>query len=184
MGDHSIVCGRRGELIARHNHLRNAIFMAAQSAQLGPRKEEQALIPSRNSKPADVFIPHWTGGRNTAYDVTVVHPLTGPRLPLSASKPGQTLETAFTNKCRQTLEACLEEGIAFIPLPIETLGGMHPTTVFELKRIARAQARAKGQEDEEAIRHLFQRISVLLMKGNTALLCSRKCKVWMTLHPS
>ena len=62
----------------------------------------------------------------------------------------------------------------FLPLPIESLGGMHPTTVLELKKIARAQARAKGQEDEEAIRHLFQRMSILLMKGNSALLASRE----------
>ena len=148
--------------------------MAAQSAQLGPRKEEQALIPSRNNKPADVFIPHWTGGRSTALDVTVVHPLTPPRLASSAENPGQTLETAFTNKCRVTQDACLQEGIVFLPLPIETLGGMHKTTVQELKMIARAQARAKGQEDEEAIRHLFQRMSVLLMKGNSAILASRE----------
>ena len=57
-GDHAIVCGRRGELIARHNHLRNAIFAAAHSAQVGPRKEEQASIPRKNNKPADIFIPH------------------------------------------------------------------------------------------------------------------------------
>ena len=54
---------------------------------------------------------------------------------------------------------------------------MHKTTILDLKKIVRAQARAKGQEDEEAIRHLFQRISVLLMKGNSALLASRE-PVW------
>lgn len=63
-----------------------------------------------------------------------------------------------------TLDACFNEGIIFIPLPIETLGGMHKTTVVELKKIARAQARAKGQEDDEAIRHFFQRMSVLFFQ--------------------
>ena len=56
-GDHAIACGWEGERIARHNHLRDALFQTASQAALGPRKEEQALIPGRGSKPADVFLP-------------------------------------------------------------------------------------------------------------------------------
>ena len=61
MGDDVITCMRHGEIIARHNNIRDAIFEVARSANLAPRKEETALIPSNNSNPADVLIPKLQG---------------------------------------------------------------------------------------------------------------------------
>ena len=43
----------------------------------------------------------------------------------------------------------------------------------ELRKLARAQARSSGKEEDESVRHLFQRLSVLLVKGNAALLLNR-----------
>ena len=107
-GDHALACGSDGERIARHNNLRDALYSVASSANLAPRKEEQALLPGTNSKPADVLIPHWSGGRDTALDVTVVSPLLPNRLAKSVEIPGYTLTQAFNDKCRNTLQACLE----------------------------------------------------------------------------
>ena len=87
------------------------------------------------------------------------------RVDLSVTNPGHTLTVSFNDKCRSYLEACQREGICFIPLPVETLGGWHPKAAEELKRLARAQARSTGREEEEAIRHVFQRLSVLLVRG-------------------
>ena len=172
MGDHAITCMRHGEIIARHNNIRDAIFEVARSANLAPRKEEAALIPSNNSKPADVLIPNFAG-KPLALDVTVVHPLTPARLTSSASNPGQTLITAFNNKCRHTLEACSDEGIVFVPVCQESLGGYHERSASVLKRIALAQSRAKGTDETETIKHFFQKLSIILQKGNCSLLISR-----------
>ena len=173
LGDHAIVCANRGEVIARHNHLRNALFEAAQAANLAPRKEEQALIPGNNNKPADVLIPYWTGGRPTALDVTVRSPLSPTYVNRAAQTPGSTLDLAWQAKCRGTLDACNNQGIVFIPLPVETLGGWHKKAVEQIMRIAHAKARSKGQDQDEASRHLFQQLAVMLVKGNTALLNAR-----------
>ena len=172
-GDHAIVCGSHGERIARHNQLRDAIYQVAASSNLAPRKEENALLPGTSARPADILIPHWTGGRDTALDVTVVSPLLIDRLDLSISAPGHTLEVAFNEKCRDYLEACEREGITFIPLPVESLGGWHKRAVDQLRKLAKAQARSTGKEEDESIRHLFQRLGVLLVKGNAALLLNR-----------
>ena len=58
LGDHAIVCGSHGERIARHHHLRDALYQAAAGANLAPRKEEGALLPGTNARPADVLIPN------------------------------------------------------------------------------------------------------------------------------
>ena len=74
-GDHMVSCGGNGDRIHRHNSLRDVIFSVAQSAALSPRKELPSLIPGCSSKPADVFLPHWTHGRPAALDVSVISPL-------------------------------------------------------------------------------------------------------------
>ena len=43
----------------------------------------------------------------------------------------------------------------------------------QVKKMGSALARQTGQEESEAIRHLAQRLSVLLAKGNPALLLNR-----------
>ena len=70
-------------------------------------------------------------------------------------------------------EGCRLAGLVFIPLPVETLGGWHEETVTQVKRLGSALARHTGQEESEAIRHVAQRLAVLLAKGNAALLLNR-----------
>ena len=136
-------------------------------------ESEKTATNDNSVKVNDVLIPSWTGGRDTALDVTVVSPQLTERVDLSITTPGHTLKVAFNDKCRDYLEACEREGITFIPLPVETLGGWHKKAVEQLRKIARAQARSTGKEEEESIRHLFQRLGVLLVKGNAALLLNR-----------
>ena len=62
----------------------------------------------------------------------------------------------FMRNAETTLEACERDGITFNPLPVETLCGWHKKAVYQLRKIAKAQSRSNGKEDD-AIRHLFQR---------------------------
>ena len=89
MGDHAITCMRHGEIIARHNNIRDAIFEVARSANLAPRKEEAALIPSNSPKPANILIPN-LAWKTIASDVTIVYTLTPASLTSSTSNQGQT----------------------------------------------------------------------------------------------
>ena len=173
LGDHALACGTAGERIARHDHLRDALFQVAVSANLAPRKEENDLLPGTNARPGDVYIPKWTGGKDTALDVTVVSPLLPTRVKESAATPGHTLSVVFSEKCRITFQACAREHIRFIPLPVETLGGWHDKAADQIRKLARASARNTGREEEEAIRHLFQRLAILMIQGNASLLINR-----------
>ena len=172
-GDHAISCGYKGERIAHHNHLCDALHHTAASAALAPVREERALLPGTDARPADVLLPHWTGGRDTALDVTVVNPLQIAMVDQAAVNPGYALQQAFNRKCRQTREACEREGMVFIPLPVETLGGWHEAAIVQIKKMRKALANTNGQEENEAVRHLFQRLAVLLVKGNAALFINR-----------
>lgn len=61
MGDHAVGCGGNGDRIFRHDAIR--------------RREVPSIIPYSSSRPADIYLPFWSGGRPAAMDVTVISPL-------------------------------------------------------------------------------------------------------------
>ena len=173
LGDHALVCGFGGERIARHNFLRDALHETAAAAGLAPTKEGRALIPGTNLRPADVFIPHWAGGRDAALDVTVTHPLQDRTRAGAATTPGYALNIAYDRKVAGAGEQCRLQGIAFIPVVAESLGGWHPVAAEQIRKLGSALARHTGQEESEAISHLVTRCSILLQRGLTAFLLNR-----------
>ena len=78
-------------------------------------------------------------------------------------------------------EACLAEGIQFYPLPVETTGGWEEGAAAIIKRLGKALARASCQEEGEAVKHLFGKLSILLMRSNASMILNR---VHAHTHPS
>ena len=174
LGDHALNCAWQGERIARHNSLRDAIHGTAVAASLAPTKEGRFLLPGQGGKPADILVPHWTGGKDTAYDVTVINPLQSAEVSGAATTPGHALNTAQKRKLDKSWEECHRQGIEFIPIAVESLGAWHPTAVTEVAKLGSALARQNGDEESTTIQRLFQQLSVALMRGNAALLNNRR----------
>ena len=172
-GDHAISCGIGGERIARHNHCRDALIQAAQQAGLGPSREPDGLLPGSDDRRADLLIPYWTNGMDTALDFTVVNPLQAGLVSKSAQDGGSAVEQAHNNKMRKYGERCAQENIEFVPIAVDTLGGWHPAALQVISKLGRQVARNTGKEDQEVIRHLRQRLAVLLVRDNVSMLCAR-----------
>ena len=66
----------------------------------------------------------------------------------------------------------VRQGIAFLPIVAETFGGWHSDTKREVK-LGAALARHTGQDEGEATSHLWSRMSILLQRGNAAILGNR-----------
>ena len=173
MGDHSLGCSKTSDRIARHNMLRDVIFEAAASADLGPSREERHLLPGTAARPGDVIIRRWANGKDAAIDITVTGPLAASNVEAAATKAGAALDKACERKLRETAEACRQEGLVFLPFAVETLGGLHPGAVTQVKQIGATLARSKGIEESVATGQLFGRISLTLMRGNAVMLASR-----------
>ena len=173
MGDHSLGCSKTGDRIARHNILRDVIFEAAASADLGPVKEERHLLPGTIARPGDVVIRRWSNGKDGAIDVTVTSPLASSNVAGAAAEAGASLTKACMRKTRDTADACRREGLVFLPFALETLGGFHSGAVTQVKLLASALARSRGSEEGEATSQLFGRLSLNLMRGNALMLSSR-----------
>jgi hypothetical protein len=173
LGDHAMNCGSHGERIGRHNRLRDALHDAAAAAGLGPVKEERFLLPGVGRRPADILIPNWSRGQDTALDVTVINPLQEATVVGASVTAGHALTVAHDRKVRAVAESCRQEGIAFIPMAAESLGGWHKVAEQEIKKLTAALARQQGAEEKETSSHLFQKLSILLQRGNAALFLNR-----------
>ena len=173
LGDHQVGCGGNGDRIFRHNAIRDVIYSAAQSAALCPRKEAPALIPGALSRPADIYLPNWEGGRPAALDVTVISPLQRLTISGASSVAGHALQVAEERKRATHSEACREARVSFIPLAIETLGGWSQELQRLMKHISSLQALRLGLSRGDSFRHLAQRISITIWRGNAWLWASR-----------
>ena len=91
----------------------------------------------------------------------------------AALEPGSALQYRYDQKWAKYGPACQSEGIAFQPLPIEVLGGFHEASGRLVVRLGQALARSAGQEESEVVKHLFQRLSILLQRGNSQLILNR-----------
>ena len=172
-GDHQVGCGGNGDRIHRHDSLRDALFSAAQSAALAPRKEVPSLIPGSSSRPADVYLPNWKGGRPAALDVTVISTMQQLTLAGAARSQGHTLMVGEERKMSAHGPECHSAGVGFIPLVAESLGGWSDRASSTIRDIGRLQGQRAGSTQSESISHLFQRLSIILWRGNANMWVSR-----------
>ena len=65
------------------------------------------------------------------------------------------------------------------------MGGWHKVAAEQIKKVGAVIARRRGEEGQIQMRHLFQRLSRLLMRGNASLLVNllkmRLIQLWGAL---
>ena len=91
----------------------------------------------------------------------------------AASTPGYALTHAYNRKVQDAGDLCRREGIAFIPVVPESLGGLHLTAVYQLRRLARGVAMKTGELEGTAFNNLLSKVSMTLMKGLSAMVLKR-----------
>merc|ERR1711895_188277 len=110
MGIHSLNCSLGSERIARHHHLRNTIFDAAQMAALVPLKEPLHLISGHEGmRPADVYIPQWINGKGTCLDIKVINPLQDATIAQCTRAGDHSVNKAYDDKVKKFGALCTSE---------------------------------------------------------------------------
>ena len=80
-GDHAICCTTSGDLIVRHNRIRDLVDKFAREGHLGPVLEKKGILgESSGRRPGDVSIPLWCEGKALAVDVAVTCPFSSSNL--------------------------------------------------------------------------------------------------------
>ena len=97
---HAISCRHGGDVVIRHNRLRNIIVNLCRHAHLSARVEVgRGLLGSHDySRPADVLVDGWDRAKSAACDVTVTSSLTPATLTEASIHEGAAALAAETRK--------------------------------------------------------------------------------------
>ncbi|KAL5464029.1 hypothetical protein EMCRGX_G032986 [Ephydatia muelleri] len=69
---HMLTCRSGGDVITRHNQLRDYIADFCHKACLSPQIEKgSGILPKDQSRPADILVPNWSLSRQAAFDMFV-----------------------------------------------------------------------------------------------------------------
>ena len=112
-------------------------------------------------------------GLSTSMSITILALLSATLVRGASEVDGYALGGYFKRKVAKSGEPCRQQGISFIPLAADKLGGWHSVAIEQIQKLGRALARQSGEDEDKTIRHLFQKLSLLLMSGNSALLLNR-----------
>ena len=175
-GHHARMCCAGGDRTLRHNGLRNFIYRFAAAAGLHPELERQGLLlPARATeadqsrrRPADVYLPTWTGGSPVALDFAVTAPQRQEILAAS-SQEALASATAYSSSKREHLgteAACLAQGVLFQPMVVETTGAWSPEASKVLYQLATASAVKNGRTTDTVFQELLQGTAVCVRRAN------------------
>ena len=86
-----------------------------------------------------------------------------------AEDGGKAVAHAHSEKMKYQ-ERCSKEGLEFAPMAVDTFGGWHPAALKTLSKLGRQLARVSGREEDNTVQHLRQRLAVVLVRDNIAML--------------
>ena len=113
-------CGSGGDVIARHNQLRDCIADFCHKACLSTQIEKgSGILPKDQSRPADILVPNWSLSCPAAFDIKLINPLNLQLLQEVAQTCGHAAEEA--KHCKND-DARALRGWTCIPLVVEVFG--------------------------------------------------------------
>ena len=157
----------------RHHGIQECLISLCRSAGVAARKE--VLIDSSNSRPADVFLPHWSRGVSYAVDVTVSHPSQGITTMRDGEMPTDSASVSaakakVAQKTAKYKTQCDAQGVAFVAAAVCCFGGWLPDMEKMINELADRSALRSGFAASVIKAQFWQRLGVALWRGNASQL--------------
>ena len=144
-GIHASICKSHGDLINRHNTVRDTLVSIAQSGNLNVVVEARHLLNDVvvGEKPADLLINNWRYGRSLCIDVCIANSLQF----FQANRPFDPMEPLYAKenlKNEHYRARCLDRGLLFEPFVIGSLGGFTDAAIDIMKELGSDVANVHG----------------------------------------
>ena len=161
-GDHATCCVKVGDIIIRHNAIRNLVNSFADDGVLSPVLEKKGILGNTTGRrPGDVSIPLWHGGKGLALDVAVTSPLTQSSVRL-LSPCNEYATTQKHGKYDVSFEGTSYE---FGALVFETLGAINCEGQVILRDVFRLASKNLGREFSSYCGRAWARLSCCLQRS-------------------
>ena len=168
--EHSFQCSKNGDLIRRHNAIRDTVARYCRESGLSARLEEPNLLEDSQLRPADVFVPiYGDDNRPLALDISITNTIQSSVNVVTSVLKGRIGSAALNrekSKCDKFLYKLAEKQIAFKPLVIESYGLMGDTMKKFLQSLVAGQQSHVRLKPEYRLKRMFMELNVLLWKWN------------------
>ena len=173
-GHHASVCPVSGDRIRRHNILRDILYDFCSLAAWGPTKEVPHIFPSSSERPADIFVPNFSLGKDLVLDVAVTCPLQHKHLLETAQTAGFACnEYAEQIKIKNYQERVEREGFIYLPAVFESFGGFSRDLPDFLFKLTKGLSLRLNELKSITSKYLYENLSCALMKSTARSISSR-----------
>ena len=169
-GDHATCCMKSGDVIIRHNSLRNLVDSIGTDAQLSPIMEKKGILGNTTGRrPGDVTFQRWAEGKGLAIDVAVTSPLAPTYVRLVAP-----CEDYAATRKHGKYDASFEgTDYIFSAMVFETLGAINAEGEEVLKQLFRFAAKRLGREFTSYCGRAWARVSCNLQRSVSQSILTR-----------
>ncbi|KAL5460333.1 hypothetical protein EMCRGX_G033778 [Ephydatia muelleri] len=179
LGHHAVSCRHGGDVVIRHNRLRNIFAEFCRRAHLSVRVEVgQGLSRVQsNSRPADVLVDAWDRAKPAAFDVTVTSPLTPATLHDACNSAGVAAHKAECRKHSSIDPKCQELGWVCVPLAVESYGNWGKEAQNTFARLTSILSISLHCPKAKVLTEIYGRLSISLVRSVARAILSRRCSV-------
>jgi hypothetical protein len=168
-GDHATCCTFSGDLIVRHNAVRNFVHRIAGDALLSPVLEKQGILgPTSGRRPGDVTVPLWAEGKGMAIDVAITSPLNASSVSLA-----DPCEEYAATKHKKYDASFQGQPFFFSTLVLETLGAINAEGDELMRQLFRFAAKRVGREFSSFCGRGWARLSCNLQRCVSQMILAR-----------
>ena len=161
-GDHATCCAKKGDIVIRHNALRNCVDSIGTDALLSPVMEKKGILGNTTGRrPGDVTFPLWAEGKALVIDVAVTSPLTATYERLL--EPCEWY--AATQKHGKYDADFKGTQYTFCAMIFETLGAINVEGEEVLRQLFRFAAKRLGREFTSYCGRAWARVSCNLQRA-------------------
>ncbi len=169
-GDHATCCARNGDLVIRHNAVRNLVYSIASDGLRQPVLEKKGILgPTTGRRPGDVTIPDWKHHTGLAIDVAVTSPLT--KQGLRVASPCE--DYAAVQKHRKYQASFKGTSFLFCAMVFETLGAINGQGEEVLQQLFTFAAQHLGREFSSYCSRGWARVSCCLQRSVAQSIANR-----------
>ena len=178
-GHHAATCSHGGDVVVRHNHLRDVIVDFCRGAHLSVTVEKgHGLTRDHNhTRPADVLIAGWDRGKPAAFDVTVTSPLCPAILRDSCRMSGAASTAAESRKLLSNGPKCQELGWTCIPLAVETFCNWGKEAYLTFSRLASHLAISMSSPKPSILADIYGRLNFTLARSIARAILAREHQI-------
>eukprot|EP00731_Ephydatia_muelleri_P013062 Em0007g372a len=177
LGHHATTCKRGGDVVFRHNRLRDILAETCRRAHFSVQVEAGCnLTPDHShSRPADVLISNWALEKTAACDISVTSPLNSNIMSEAGVTAGAAVQATELRKHEANDVKCSELGWLCIPLVVESYGAWGKEAMESFSSLASRLAITSSRPKSAVLSELYGRLNLNLVRANMRAIMSRYC---------